>query len=176
MGDYMFNDAEAINSELGFSKQWKLKEIANTIFDTLLCHAKKLGEFEKRIEAYEKTNGFESVRSDRQMYVQGDFYGYIKNTQKDLIKDFIVLNQNFHQCSGELKKIAASLELPPNSKKIVESEGIIQFRFSTVEDDALLTLKKLITKGEDIMLSVDEEQKKILIKTESVIVLMRKQF
>ena len=53
---------------------------------------------------------------------------------------------------------------------------MIQFKFATIEDDILVTLKKLINKGEDVMLSVDKEQKKILGKTESVIMLMRKQF
>lgn len=172
----MVNDTEATNLELGFSKQWKLKEMANTIFDTLLGHATKLGEFEKRIEAYEKTNGFESLNSNRKMYVQGDFYGYIKNTQKELINDFVILNRDFDQCSNELKKAVLSLELAPNQKKIIESEGVIQFKFATIEDDILVTLKKLINKGEDVMLSVDKEQKKILGKTESVIMLMRKQF
>lgn len=172
----MVNDTEATNMELGFSKQWKLKEMANTIFDSLSGHSIKLGEFERRIEAYENTNGFEYLNSDRQMYVQGDFYGYIKNTQKELENDFTAINKSFSECTTELKKIATSLESSPNPKNIVELEGVIQFKFATVEDDILITLKKLIDQSEKFMHSVDEEQKKIIGKTEGVIMRMRKQF
>jgi len=172
----MVNHTEAANGELSFSEQWKLKDAANIIFETLLEHAKKLGEFEKRMEAYENTNGFETLSSARQMYVKGDFYGYIKNTIKELVSDFDALNGKYAQCNTQLKLFASTLEIAQKTKKVVEDEGVIQFKISTSEDDVLSTLKQMITQGDEIMLSVGKEQQKIIGKTEKVILRMRKQF
>lgn len=171
----MFNDAEATTETTGLGRLVKLKKMVEDISASLTGHAAKLSDLDKRIEAYEKSGHFETVK--RKISVKGDFYGYIRNINKELKHEFKLIIDDYEKCNVSLKSFLAVVKEEFNNSKesnLVEEDGIISFNAFQDKKNIIIELDDLILKSEKVMQSVLTRQNEMVTKSEDVILKMRK--
>lgn len=172
----MINDAQTANTLMGFGRLDQLKEhVSNTEF-AVNSHVSKLSDLEKRMETYEKSGFFAKVK--RNVSVKSDFYSYIKNTKKELTLEFSRLVEQSEQCETALKNYL--LEMGNENNKdpsFICSDGILDFLdFQDLNNKKriLADLNLLSVKINEILDSVKRKQNEMLAKTNSIVLIMRK--
>lgn len=170
---HMFNGAEESDEVTDLSKLTRLKKIVADVAIALHKHSKKLNDLDKRIQAYENSGYFETVK--RNVTVKSDFYGYIRNINKELSHEFNVISDEYNIFNIEASAFLLAVKEIHKKKVLVhDKDGVIPFNPLRDEKNNIMELEGLIIQCNEIMLDVRNKQNEVSTKADEVVFKMRK--
>lgn len=181
----MSKDAQLLSIDRNFFiKIEKVKEMVSVIFKSFMRLAARLGLFDKRLSNYQQQQGYSWVDAPTQIQIKSDFYGYIKQNQKNMTLELKELNSEYLTCKKEFKNLIDEVEhqkvnlVRTNYKNTFEKDGLIKFpKLEKLPNyEVLENISDLFDSSEKIVKQVEQKHEHILHKTQDVILEMRKQF